>query len=90
MSDGLEADGANINPDEDDTGSARESEVEEGADRGRMGRLSAVLGRRRRRWVVDDSDSGGEDGGERGGRTEAGGAGGPVRLGGGGKSGWVT
>ena len=61
------------------------------ADRGRMGRLSAVLGRRRRRWVVDDSDSGGEDGGERGGRTEAGGAGRPVRLGGGaGKRGWVT
>ena len=67
VSDGLEEGGANTNPDEDDTGSARESEVEEGADRGRMGRLSAVLGRRRRRWVVDDSDSGGEDGGEKGG-----------------------
>ena len=69
---------------------ASESEAEEGADRGRTGGLSAVLGRRRRRWVLDDNDSESEGGGGKGGRTETGGAGRPVRLGGGGKRGWVT
>ena len=67
--------GVNNNPNEDEDECAREREAEEGADQGREEGLSAVLGRRRRRRVVEDSDTEGEDGGEQGMRAEAGGAG---------------